>query len=263
MASYGIAVVDDIHFFVNDSGYIGAIVEAHCGKEIKFDRMLNTAEFLKRDIRIGDHLMLDRNGVLTRKVDLEARDGTREIVQLPDHCPECGTFLELEMERKPQLKCPRCASNALIVDIAGDIFLDSAEGDVVCIPVNTVGTAGKGLALHMRLNYPETYKKYLKACKRGRIATGEPTVVYENGRRLALVPTKYEWRNPSDPQLIEISLVRLKKYLKDNGIENCHIPRLGCGETTGRLDYESVVKPLIRKVFANSGIRVTVYEWSR
>lgn len=255
------AVVDDIHFFVNTGGYIGALIEVFHRDELKFEKIPNTAEYLKRDIRIGDRLVVDRRGNPTRRVDLGYRDSGREVTTLPEYCPKCSTLLVLEFERKPQLKCNQCGKgSAMITEVTGDIFSDGGEDVVICIPVNTCGTAGKGPALTMRLEYPETYKQYKKACKRGRIATGDLTVVHERGKRLALLPVRYEWRNTEDLDLIEISLIRLKKYLTDNGIKVCHLPRLGCGATTGQLDYHTTVRPIIQKVFAGSKIRVVVYE---
>lgn len=146
----------------------------------------------------------------------------------------------------------------MINDIVGSLF-DAPRGSLIGIPVNTVGVAGKGLALYMKKRWPNTKDIYDKACRRGTIATGTLIVNDEEEFKVALLPTKYDWRNPSDPKLIEVTLLRLREYMERNAIDECHIPRIGCGETTGMLSYKTVVRPLIVKTFVDTELTVNVY----
>jgi len=151
----------------------------------------------------------------------------------------------------------------MLVDIKGDMLKLAPKGSLVGIPVNTVGVAGKGLACYMRERWKKAHEHYVKACRRGRIATGELVTYEVDAFTLAFLPTKYHWPDPSVPDLIKVTLARLDKYMEQNLITECHIPRIGCGETTGTLDYRTEVRPLIEARFGDNNVTDTlyVYDW--
>lgn len=150
----------------------------------------------------------------------------------------------------------------MIVDIRGDLLKSAPDDSLVGIPVNTVGVAGKGLARYMKVAWPEVYEHYKKDCRRGRIATG-PLKVYRASRfYAALLPTKYYWGNPSDTSLIKVTCTRLLGHMKEHQIRECYIPRIGCGEKTGGLDYFVDVRPILEEVFGEEAdILIKVYDW--
>jgi len=147
----------------------------------------------------------------------------------------------------------------MLTDIQGDMLKMAPKGDMIIIPVNTVGAAGKQLAAYMKLALKYSYERYLKACKKGTIATGEMIVTCEKDWWIALFPTKYHWKNPSELGLIEISLKRLIAYMEAHGLSTVHMPRIGCGKYTGNLDYDREVRPLIAKYFDDSELHCIVY----
>lgn len=150
----------------------------------------------------------------------------------------------------------------MLLDINGDLLRNTPKGSLLGIPVNTVAVGGKGLARYMKVRWPEAYKKYCKDCRRGRIATGDLCVYDVGDYKLAMLPTKYHWGNPSELGLITITAVRLLKYMEDNLETDCYVPRLGCGEKTGMLDYHTDVRPILIEVF-NDGIDevLNVFNW--
>lgn len=63
--------------------------------------------------------------------------------------------------------------------------------------------------------------------------------------KLVFFPTKLTWGDPSEPLLIEKSLAAFKKWLaRHPGVDKVAFPRVGAGN--GHLDWEKVVKPLVR-----------------
>lgn len=148
----------------------------------------------------------------------------------------------------------------MLTDVRGDMLKQAPKGDVIVIPVNTVGAAGKQLAAYMKLALPSTYERYLKACKRGTIATGEMVVTCEKDWWVACFPTKYHWKRPSDTGLMEISLRRLVTYMEEHNLSTVHMPRIGCGKYTGTLNYDTEVRPLIAKYFEDSELTAVVYD---
>lgn len=147
-------------------------------------------------------------------------------------------------------------------EITGNMLKLAPQGDIIAIPVNTVGVAGRGLALYMRNHFPETYQRYTRACRKGTIDKGELLVTCENNWWIAAIPTKYRWQNPSVPELIDESLQRLKDYMEKHALAVCHLPELGCGKATGQLSYERDVRPLIEKHFGQSDLVANVYRFS-
>lgn len=147
----------------------------------------------------------------------------------------------------------------MLNDIKGDMLKQAPKGEVICMPVNTVGVAGKGLALWMKLHLPHTMDIYIRACRRSTISTGDLVVSCEEDWWIALIPTKYHWKNGSYPALIDLSVARLVRFMEDNFHPVVHMPRLGCGVDTGGLDYNTIVRPILAKYFEKSDLIANVY----
>jgi hypothetical protein len=134
-----------------------------------------------------------------------------------------------------------------------DIWNFTEEGDAICIPTNTMvkrdGTAvmGAGLALQAARQLPDA-----PAILGASIAT-EPSKLIVNigtwGSATVLsFPTKRDWRNPSNLDLIRSSATELLSIAAR--FDRIIIPRVGGG--LGGLDFEREVKPLLQAIFDNN-----------
>jgi len=136
-----------------------------------------------------------------------------------------------------------------------------ADTEALVNAVNTVGVMGKGLALQFKQAFPENYRAYAAACKRGYVRAGEMFVTEAQtpeGRRLIInFPTKGDWRSKSKIADIEAGLDALVSEIRARSIRSIALPALGCG--LGGLDWEAV-RPLIESAFARlPDVRVLVY----
>lgn len=96
---------------------------------------------------------------------------------------------------------------------------------------------GKGVALQCKLKYPGIDSVFAELIK----LRGYRVLVYLP-RKLIMFPTKYDWRQKSDMELIEKSAQQLKHICDTNSLCEIVMPRPGCGN--GGLDW-SDVKPVI------------------
>lgn len=83
------------------------------GVMVKLATLHNEHDIQRKDIRVGDRVIVQRAGDVIPQVVkpiLEERDGTQQVYHLPDHCPACRTELirpEGEaMARCPNIECP-------------------------------------------------------------------------------------------------------------------------------------------------------------
>lgn len=125
----------------------------------------------------------------------------------------------------------------------------AADADALVNTVNTVGVAGKGIALQFRQAYPENFRAYQKAAKRGEVRPGQ-MFIWETGQleRPHLIinfPTKRHWRGGSRIEDIQAGLQDLVHCIEKYHITSIAVPPLGCGN--GGLNWADV-----RKVIANA-----------
>jgi len=130
-----------------------------------------------------------------------------------------------------------------------------SKGDLLQAPVealvnavNTVGVAGKGIALQFRKSFPSNYQVYTKGCKEGKVQVGK-VFVHDRGkdtqpRYIVSFPTKVHWRDASKLEYIEKGMVDLVRFIRERNITSVAIPALGVGN--GGLDWEAV-RVLIEK----------------
>lgn len=109
----------------------------------------------------------------------------------------------------------------------------AANAEAIVNTVNTVGVAGKGIALQFRQAYPENFKAYTKAAKRGDIKPGK-MFVWETGqldwpRLIINFPTKRHWRGRSRIEDIRSGLQDLVRCIDSYKISSIAVPPLGCG----------------------------------
>ncbi len=169
----------------------------------------------------------------------------------------------------------------------GDIF--NSNADVLVNSVNIKGVMGAGIAREFKKRFPEMYKDYIKACRRGEIYVlarfevdlREPkkprlTIheIYDwkphiwigkrNGRKFIVLnfPTKIYWDLPSDYKIIEFGL----KWLRNNidslsgmlgrKVKKIAMPQLGAGY--GYLEWKKV-KNLIEENLSDIDVKVEVF----
>jgi O-acetyl-ADP-ribose deacetylase (regulator of RNase III) len=145
-----------------------------------------------------------------------------------------------------------------IVD--GDMLRSDMQ--TLTVPVNTVGVMGKGLALQVKLRYPDVHAEYQRACRQGLLAMGKPYLYKPKADRwFLLFPTKRHWREGADLAGIEEGLRWLLANYKALGITSLAVPALGAG--LGRLPWRSV-GPLMCRYLAKLDIPVALYlPWER
>ena len=147
-----------------------------------------------------------------------------------------------------------------MIDYAIGNLLD-ADTEALVNTVNTVGVMGKGVALQFREKYPQNFKIYADACKRGEVRIGKMLVTRDStleGEKIIInFPTKTEFYRKSQYQFIEDGLKDLVNVIDQNGIKSIALPPLGCGY--GGLKWDKV-KLIIERFMGNSPARVVVYE---
>lgn len=142
----------------------------------------------------------------------------------------------------------------------GDIL--RADADAIVNTVNCVGFMGRGIAAQFKRAYPENFRVYEAACKRGEVQPGR-MLVYElagspSPRFIINFPTKRHWKANSRIDDIEVGLKALIGEVRSRKIRSIAVPPLGCG--LGGLDWAEV-RPLIETAFVElPDVRVFVYE---
>lgn len=142
-----------------------------------------------------------------------------------------------------------------------DNLLDS-KAQALVNTVNTMGIMGKGIALQFKERFPQNFKIYAAACKKGEVRIGQMFVVKENtldGEKIIInFPTKKEWFKKSQYSYIEEGLIDLVRVIKEYNIQSIALPPLGSGN--GGLDWEKVKKIMIAYLEPLQGIEIMVYE---
>lgn len=141
-----------------------------------------------------------------------------------------------------------------------DILKDGSEALVNT--VNCVGIMGRGIALQFKNAWPENFKAYEAACKRGEVRPGQ-MFVFDTGQLtpphyIINFPTKRHWRGKSRMADIESGLMALASEIRERGIRSIAIPPLGSG--LGGLDWDEV-RPRIEAALAGlSSVCIHLYE---
>lgn len=137
----------------------------------------------------------------------------------------------------------------------GDIF--KSESQTLVATVNCVGIMGKGLAKEFKQQYPDMFKEYAKACRRGELKKGILFIYDYLDTKILCFPTKDNWKGPSKYEFIEEGLITLRSKYKEWGITSIAIPPLGSG--LGGLRWDKV-RALIVKHLEDLPINIEIYE---
>lgn len=137
----------------------------------------------------------------------------------------------------------------------------AAPVDALVNTVNEVGVMGKGIALMFKECFPENYRTYERACKRGEVRVGHVFVVAnldsQEPKWIVNFPTKKHWRNPSQIEWIREGLTELRAWILDAGIKSIAVPPLGCGN--GGLHWRAVKKLINETLSDLHDVDVQVY----
>ncbi len=164
-----------------------------------------------------------------------------------------------------------------------------SDADVLINSVNVKGVMGAGIAREFKKRFPEMYKDYLKACRKGEIRIRAKFIVdlkdpkkpllkileiYDwrphiwiseanDKKRIILnFPTKIYWDLPSDYRIIKAGLEWLRKNIDllsqklGRKIKKIAMPQIGCG--LGGLEWKKV-KNLIEHYLSDTGIEIEIY----
>jgi O-acetyl-ADP-ribose deacetylase (regulator of RNase III) len=128
--------------------------------------------------------------------------------------------------------------------------------------VNTVGVMGKGIALQFKERFPQNFKIYQAAFKKGELQIGKMLVVKESnleGEKIIInFPTKIEWFKKSKYEYIEQGLKDLVRVINEYQIKSISIPPLGCGN--GGLSWDKVKNLISEGLKELEGVDIMIYE---
>ncbi len=101
-----------VEFYVGRTGVVTPVANLKpvqlSGTVVKRASLHNADIIAKHDVRIGDHVYVEKGGEIIPKitgVDLTKRDLFAEELMFPEKCPECGTLL-IRNESEAQHYCP-------------------------------------------------------------------------------------------------------------------------------------------------------------
>jgi O-acetyl-ADP-ribose deacetylase (regulator of RNase III) len=137
----------------------------------------------------------------------------------------------------------------------------TADAEALVNTVNCVGVMGKGIALQFKQAFPDNFRSYAAACKRGEVRPGQmfvfTTGAASNPRFIINFPTKRHFRDPSRIEDIECGLTALVRELHVHGIRSIAIPPLGCGN--GGLVWNDVRPRIEHALQGAPNIEVLLY----
>lgn len=137
-----------------------------------------------------------------------------------------------------------------------------SDAEAVVNTVNTVGVMGKGIALMFKDAFPENFKAYDIACKRGEVEVGRMFVTrrsdFYGPKWIINFPTKRHWRHRSKLEWIREGLEDLVAVIRREKIRSIAIPPLGAGN--GGLDWDAVRPLVVAAAEALPDVEVIVYE---
>ena len=87
-----------------------------------------------------------------------------------------------------------------------------------------------GLAKAFKSKYPEMFNQYRQHCRRGLVKPGS-VILYDtpDGRTVANLPNKNDWRHPSRLEYISSGLQALNSELALRGATSAAVPAIGTG----------------------------------
>lgn len=129
----------------------------------------------------------------------------------------------------------------MITHKAGDIFTTTLNA--IGHGVNCRGKMGSGIAVDVRINYPDVYQAY----KITPLVGGDLFVKQSNvdGRYIFNLASQEEEGRSATYPFLEASLHKALQYCGDNDLTSLALPQIGCG--VGGLEWGKVL-PMIETI---------------
>ncbi|WP_082794302.1 macro domain-containing protein [Thauera humireducens] len=140
--------------------------------------------------------------------------------------------------------------------VNGNIFKSKCQ--TIVNTVNCVGVMGAGIALEIRLRYPDLYKRYVQLCAEKKIDIGLLWIYKGTDRWILNFPTKRHWRYPSKLEYLHAGLKRFVDTYEERGVQSIAFPLLGADK--GGID-PSVSLELMQRYLGNLKIDVEIYRY--
>ncbi len=145
--------------------------------------------------------------------------------------------------------------------IQGDLFTCPKANDAICVTTNGIvksnglAVMGKGIAKIFALQFPDLPAILAQKLQGGNHAYYLKDISLSDNSTYAILsfPTKNDWRNPSDLQLILRSCNELTVIVNEHNIHNCYIPLPGCA--CGQLNPNDVI-PAISNILNDKFVLV-------
>ncbi|GAB4249789.1 MAG: macro domain-containing protein [Thermoleophilia bacterium] len=136
-----------------------------------------------------------------------------------------------------------------------------ADAEALVNSVNCVGVMGRGIALQFKQAWPDNFKAYAAACRRGEVQPGK-LFVFETGRLtnplyIINFPTKRHWRGKARIEDIEAGLYALAEEIRHRKIRSIALPPLGCG--LGGLKWDEVRARIEQILGGLTDVHITVF----
>ena len=143
----------------------------------------------------------------------------------------------------------------ILTDVKDIFALPRGPKDAICVTTNGCvhkdgrAVMGRGIArmADLKFGLAEQLAGYLKRYGNRLFYMG-PKTDRHTGRTMSVItfPTKHDWRDGSDLDLIKTSARQLVTACDKFGIETCYLIYPGCAN--GRLDWETQVRPAIEPI---------------
>lgn len=136
---------------------------------------------------------------------------------------------------------------ATVTRTRGNLLDDDAH--VLVNTVNTVGVMGAGIALAFKRRFPVMFRQYRQQCASRAMRVGVvgpwAFIDHQTGQQRFVLnlPTKADWRNPSEYAYVRDGLAALTNWLHTQRIDSIAMPPLGCG--LGGLDWRVVEQMIL------------------
>ena len=145
----------------------------------------------------------------------------------------------------------------MIKEVKGNLFESGIQA--ICHGCNTVGAMGAGIALQFAKRYPKMVVEYQRLCRMGHFTTGS-CYVYQSPSDDRIIGNLGSQKMPgadATVENIELSLEEFILSLKEMGMKELGMPKIGCG--IGGLDWETEVKPVVEQLADKHDFNISVY----
>ena len=145
----------------------------------------------------------------------------------------------------------------MITEIKGNLFNTNCR--TIVNTVNCEGIMGKGIALEMKLRFPEMFIKYKEFCDQGLMNPGTLQLWKNSNPWILNFPTKVLWKNTSEWNYLKLGLEKFSKIYKEKEITSIAFPLLGA--SNGGLDNKEVKKLMISYLEKLEKIDIEIYDF--